>query len=118
MPFNSDQTKSILLDLLKVTKKDKIAVGYELVNVPDSAPAFLSPPDNANYAEIRVEFPGTTGIAARYLLLGDTTPPAAGDGIGLTDLDLFDVSSLENIINFRAIALAGNSGRIYVQYYK
>jgi hypothetical protein len=41
MPFNSDQTKSILLDLLKVTKKDKIAVGYELVNVPDSAPAFL-----------------------------------------------------------------------------
>jgi hypothetical protein len=51
-------------------------------------------------------------------LLGDTTPPASGDGIGLADLDIFDVSSLENLINFRIIATSGNTARLYVQYYK
>jgi hypothetical protein len=119
MPFNSDQTKSILLDLLKVTKKDKIAIGYELVSIDDVAPFSLTVPDNANYAEMRIEFgAGATGISARYLLLGDTTPPSSNDGIGLADLDIFDVSSLENLINFRIIATSGNTARLYVQYYK
>jgi len=116
MPFNSDQTKSILLDLLRVTKKDKIAIGYEMLAVDEFSTFSLSAiPDSANYAEIRVESPGTTVVAARYLLLGDVVPPAAGDGIGLIDLDLFDISSLENLVNFRIIATTGNSAKIYVQ---
>lgn len=119
MPFNSDQTKSILLELLKVTKKEKIAVGYELLDVNDAGTSLLSPPDNANYAEMRIEFgPGTTGIAARYLLLGDIVLPDDTNGIGLADLDIFDVSSLENLINFRIIATSGNSAKLRVQYYK
>ena len=118
MPFNSDQTKSILLDLLKFTKKEKIAIGYEPLAITDSAISLLSVPDDANYAEIRVEKAGSTGIIARYLLLGDVVAPADADGMGLSHLDLFDISSRENLQNFRVIATSGNSAILYIQYYK
>ena len=118
MPFNSDQTKSILLDLLKFTKKEKIAIGYESLSIDDAAPFSLSIPDDANYAEIRIESPSTTGIVARYLLLGDVFPPAASDGIGLSHLDLFDISSRENLQNFRIIADTSLFAKVYIQYYK
>ena len=119
MPFNSDQTKSILLDLLKFTKKEKIAIGYEFLAIDDAAPfSFSSIPNEANYAEIRIEKAGSTGIIARYLLLGDTMPPADADGMGLSHLDLFDISSRENLQNFRVIATSGNTAILYIQYYK
>ena len=118
MPFNSDQTKSILLDLLKFTKKEKIAIGYEVLAIDDVATFSLLIPDDANYAEIRIEKSGATGVIARYLLLGDVFPPSDGDGIGLSHLDLFDISSRENLQNFRVIATSGNTARLYIQYYK
>ena len=114
----SDQIKSLLRDLIKITAKERIVVGYEKLSVTGAnAQSLQSIPATATYMEIRIESATTTGIIARYKMLADTNPPTTTDGIGLTYLDLFDVNGMPNIVNFRIISVAGTH-TIHVQYYK
>jgi hypothetical protein len=114
----SDQSKSFLSELLKLNKRDKIAIGYEKLSVTGvSAQSLASIPADANYMEIRVESATTTGVIMRYNLLGNSNLPTTTDGMGLTYLDLFDVSGRNNIINFRVIAVS-STHTIHIQYFK
>ena len=118
MTINSDQEKSLLRELIKITNREKIALGYEKLTVTGgTAQSLASIPTNANYMEIRVESATTSGVIIRYNLLGTVSPPTTTDGMALTYLDLFDVVGRQNIINFRVIAVSG-SHTIHVQYFK
>ncbi len=102
--------------------KDLIASGYEKITVTGGTAQALDVVTSgkglgALYAEIRVESATTTGIIMRYLNLGDILLPTTTDGLALSYLDFFDISSGDNVAKFRVIAVSG-SHTLHVQYYK
>lgn len=115
---DSDSFTSILKELIKITKKERVAIGYEkLVVTGGTAQGLVSIPNDVNYMKIRVESATTTGIIVRYNLLGTSKAPTVTDGMALSYLDLFDVVGKPNIINFRVIAVSATH-TLHVQYFK
>ena len=117
MSIYADSSKQLLHELLRLTKKNHVAIGYQKLTVTGATAQSLTIPTNATYMEIRVESATTTGVIMRYNLLGTANPPTTTDGMALTYLDLFDISGAANLTNFRIIAVSG-SHTIHVQYYK
>lgn len=112
----ADNSKSLLAELIKITRYNLKAVGYESLTVAGTAVKLVSIPDNANYALITVESDLTTP-AIRYLELGDQALPTATDGIARSNSDAFDVQGKENLINFRVIQVGAGTHSVKVQYY-
>lgn len=112
----ADNSKSLLGELIKITRYNLKAVGYENLIVTSTAAKLISIPENANYALVTVESTLTTP-AIRYLELGDKTLPTSTDGIARSNADAFDVQGKENLINFRIIQIAAGTHSIKVQYY-
>jgi hypothetical protein len=94
-----------------------MAFGYQKLTVTGASAQALTVPTGALYAEIRVESATTSGIIMRYLMLNSTTPPTTTDGMGLSNLDFFDIPTGDNVANFRVIAVSG-SHTLHIQYYK
>lgn len=92
------------------------AIGYEKLTITSTAQSLQSVPSNAKYALIECESTAT-GIAIRYLELGDKTPPTATNGIGRSNLDAFDIADFANINNFRVILAQAGTTTLHIQYY-
>lgn len=116
MPIGADSSKQLLHELLILTKKNNIAVGYQKLTV-DGTVKSLTVPNDATYALIVVESSIATE-AIRYLELGATTPPSATDGIPRSDTNAFDVVGYQNLINFRVTQVAAGTHTLHIQYYK
>ena len=112
----ADNSKSLLAELIKITRYNLKAVGYESLTVAGSVVKLISIPENANYAIITVESDLTTP-AIRYLELGDQTVPSSTVGIARSNSDAFDVQGKENLVNFRAIQVGAGTHSVKVQYY-
>lgn len=116
MPIQGDSSKQLLHDLLRFTKKDHTALGYQKLTVAGTAVA-LTVPTFATYAVIYVESSIAT-VAVRYLELGDKIPPTAADGLGKFTTDVFDIIGYSNLTNFRAIQTGAGTHTLHIQYYK
>lgn len=111
-----DQTKSYVSKLVDLNYKTYTAIGYQKLTVNGTA-AGLTIPTDAKYAEIKLES-ADTGVAARYLLLGAITLPTSTDGIGLSSLDVIDITGSENLARFKIIRAQSGTTTLHVQYYK
>jgi len=116
MPFGSDQAKSLLRELLQITRYNLVACGYQKLTI-DGTVKSLTVPDGARYSLIVLQSSITTP-AIRYLELGDKTQPTATDGIPRSDLDALDVQGYQNLVNFRATQIAAGTHTLHIQYYK
>ena len=115
MGVYSDNSKQYLQELVRLAKTNLTAIGYEKLVVAGTAVA-LTVPATAKYAEIVLQSSITTP-AIRFLLLGAQTLPTSAEGIPRSDLDAFDIYGYNNLINFRAIQVAGGTHTLFVQYY-
>jgi len=113
--FAGDQSKSYLSELVSLAKNSFKAISYQKLTVTGTA-ASLTVPNDAKYAEIRLESSVTSGIVVRYLITGGT--PTSTDGMGLTHLELFDITDYQNIINFKAIQTGAGTHTLHITYYK
>ena len=112
----SDQSKSYLSELLKLSKYNLISNGYQKLTVAGTAVS-LTVPTNSRYALITVESTIATP-AIRYLELGDATLPTATDGMPRITADTFDIHGAQNLANFRAIQVGAGTHILHIQYYK
>lgn len=112
----ADQSKNYLQELIKLSKYNLQAIGYQKLTVNGTAAA-LTVPAIAKYAIMKLES-ADSGLAARYLELGDITLPTTTEGIALTSLDVFDVTGFVNLINFRIIRIQSGTSNLFIQYYK
>lgn len=110
-----NQSKSYLDQLLKQNLNNFKAFSYQKLTVTGTVVS-LTVPENAKYAEIRLESSITATIAARYLITGDI--PTATDGMALNNLDLFDISDYQNLVNFKIIQATAGTHTLHIQYYK
>ncbi len=114
----SDQNKNYTSELVKLSKKNLIAVAYENVEVDSTTGGIiLNPPIDVNYALLVLES-DVDGTAIRYLETGPKFPVTTVNGIPRSNLDVFDIQGYQNIINFRAIQAQAGTHNLQVQYYK
>lgn len=111
-----NQSKSYLSDLVRISRYNLLAVGYQQLTVAGTAVSLTVPAD-AKYALLTVESSISTP-AIRYLELGDKTLPTATIGMSRTTLDTFDITGTPNLVNFRAIQIAAGTHTLHIQYYK
>jgi len=115
----ADSGKLAIQELVKLTKKNLIACGYQKLTVDNTAGGVsLTVPADANYALIVLESTAI-GIAIRYLEVGPATyAVSTTDGIGRSNLDAFDSHGYQNLKNFRAIQAQSGTHTLHIQYYK
>lgn len=116
--IQADNGKSLLRELVGLTKRRIEAIGYQKLTVAGSVVS-LTIPTNARYAEITVESSLGVNVAAiRHLELGTVTPPTTTDGIVKCHLNTFTIESAENLAKFRAIQAAVGTHTLHIQYFK
>ncbi len=93
------------------------ACGYQKLTVTGASAQALTVPDGTRYAFLAVESVTTTGTIMRYLNLGATTLPTTTDGLPLEHGTKFDLSTSDDINNFRVIATS-LTHTLHVEYYK
>lgn len=114
-----DTTKSLVRELVQINRYNLLACGYEKLDVSTAgAKSLANIPANARYMEIRLESTVTSGVALRYLLLGDTTLPTSTNGMMISNYTLYDIVGTPNLINFRVILAQAGTHTLHVQYYK
>ena len=112
----SDQSKSYLSELVSLSKRNLVAIGYQQITITGSISSFTVPAD-AKYALCVLESTAT-GIAVRYLALGGLTLPTTTTGLPRSTGDSFDVQGAQNLTNFRAIQAQAGTHVLNVVYYK
>lgn len=118
MSTYSDEAKQYLQELLKVSKYDFIASGFEKLTITGTSIGFQTIPENSRYALVVVESTNTTTPAVRYLELNDKISPTATNGIPRSNLDAFDIQGYANIVNFRCIQTSAGTHSLSIQYYR
>jgi len=111
----SDISKEFLRILVQNAKNSFKAFAYEKLSIGAVASS-LTVPSGTKYAEIRLESSVTSSVPVRYLLTG--VAPTTTDGMALNNLDLFDITDYQNIINFKAIQTTAGTHTLHVTYYK
>ena len=112
----SDQSKSYLSELVSLSKRNLVAIGYQKITITGSVSSFTVPAD-AKYALCVLESTAT-GVAVRYLELGDLTLPTTTIGLPRSNGDSFDVQGAQNLTNFRATQAQAGTHSLNVVYYK
>jgi hypothetical protein len=112
----SDSGKSYLSELVSLSKRNLVAIGYEKITITTPASSFTVPAD-AKYALCVLESTAT-GIAVRYLELGGLTLPTTTTGLPRSNGDSFDIQGAQNLTNFRAIQAQAGTHVLNVVYYK
>jgi len=92
-----------------------IAFGYEALTI-DNTVKKLTIPDGAIYALTRLES-DATGIAVRLLESG-IVPVSTTVGIGLANLDPYDITNAQNLAGFQVTQAQGGTHVLHIQYYK
>lgn len=112
----SDQSKSYLSELLKLTKYKLVSNGYQKLTVAGTAVSLTIPADS-RYALMVVDSTIATP-AIRYLLQGDKTLPTATDGLQKLTAAEIEIEGYQNLINFRAIQVGAGTHVLHIQYFK
>ena len=110
-----DTRQSQLSDIRNLSAQannGKICIGYQTLDIDNTAVYRLTIPANTTLAEITLEVNTSstnTNVAARYTADG-TTPitgaaSASTHGIPIGDFDTIVLSNINNINNFRVIAV-------------
>jgi len=116
--MNGDQGKIYLYELLKLAKKDLVAIGYQNLTVDNTTGGVsLTVPVDARYALVVTES-SATGTAIRYLETGPIYPVTSSNGIPRANLEGFDIQGHQNLLNFRAIQAQSGTHNLQIQYYK
>jgi len=110
-----NQSKSYLSDILRSHKNGFKAFSYQKLTIDGTAKA-LTVPDGTKYAELRLESTVVASVPVRYLITGGT--PTSTDGMALNNLELFDITDYQNIINFKAIQTGAGTHTLHIQYYR
>lgn len=113
MSVSADQSKQYLQELIRLTRANLVACGYQKLSVAGTAVS-LTIPAEARYALIVVQSSIATP-AVRFLEYGT---PTTTDGIPLSDLDRIDVQGTQNLTNFKAIQVGAGTHTLHIQYYK
>ena len=114
----SDQNKTYTSKLVDLARKNLVAFDYQTLTVDATVGGVsLTVPAGANYALIEVESSISTP-AIRYKECGPTSAVTATSGIRRSNLDAFDVVGYQNLVNFRAIQVAGGVHQLNIQYYR
>jgi len=116
MGASVDNTKEYIKELLKINKKNLVALGYQKITV-DGTVKSLTIPTNATYALMVLDSSLATA-AIRYLELGAGSPPSSTDGLTRFNTDAWDVHGYQNLTNFRITQAAAGTHTLHVQYYK
>ncbi len=99
-------------------KRQLIPISYEKLII-DSSIKSLTVPEDAKYAEIKVESNTTSGAnPIRYLCLGNNTIPSITNGISLNNLDFFDILGHLSLNRFRVTQTMEGIHTLHIQYYK
>lgn len=118
MSNHSDQSKIYLSELVKLAKRNLIAIGYQNLTVDNTTGGVsLSVPLDAKYALVVVES-DATGTAIRYLETGPAFPVTSNNGIPRSNLEVFDLQGYQNMVNFRCIEAQSGTHNLQIQYYK
>jgi hypothetical protein len=112
----SDQSKSYLSELVSLSKRNLVAIGYQQITITGSVSSFTVPAD-AKYALCVLES-SATGVAVRYLELGGLTLPTTTIGLPRSNGDSFDVQGAQNLTNFRVTQAQAGTHSLNVVYYK
>jgi len=118
MPIRGDQSKSQLSELVRISKANLIAIGWQSLTVDATAGGVaLTVPTNARYALIVVESSIATP-AIRYLECGNAVETVTSSvGIPRSNLDALDIQGYQNLVNFRAIQVGAGTHTLSIQYY-
>lgn len=114
LPINFTQT---LTRLLQIASTGWRAIGHEIITFSDGNVKSLTVPDNARYALMVLEEAGGSGTSKLIRFWEDGSNPTTTEGIVRGDLDAWDIVSLSNLKDFKAIRLTAASHKLFVQYY-
>lgn len=106
--------KILLQELVNLTKRSYIAIGYQKLTV-DGTVKTLTLPTDALYADIQLESSIATP-AIRYKIDGGVV--SATDGMFLLTGSQIDVSSRENLIHFQTTQVGAGTHTLHITYYK
>lgn len=107
--------KFLLQELVNLTRRSYLAIGYEKLTVDGTVKALASIPTDAVYADIQLESSIATP-AIRYKIDGSTV--SATDGMFLLTGSQIDISSRENINRFRTTQVGAGTHTLHITYYK
>lgn len=110
-----DQSKSYLSRILRNAENSPVAIGYEAITV-DGTVKSLTPTAGSTYALMKLES-SATGIAVRVLEF-KSTAVSTTVGLGLSNLDPYDVTNAQNMSGFQVTQAQGGTHVLHVQYYK
>lgn len=127
IPNTTEELLSNIVKVLSLEIRGKICIGYQAIQISNSAPSVLTVPAGAISAEITLEIP-TTATAkitgARYTLHG--VNPEAGEiaastdkiGIPIGDGDTIELRGGDNMSSFRVINMDSSVRQLKVIYFK
>lgn len=120
--FENDGQLNATNSLLRGILRGGQCVGYEDIDVDETAVVTLTKPASASYALIALQADITSGNADRVIHFREDginpTTGAAGVGMPLGDNGSYSIKTTQNINNFKAIGIeAGKAHKIRVQYY-
>jgi hypothetical protein len=110
-----NQSKSYQSRSLRAALNTPAAIGYETITV-DGTIKSLTPTAGATHAFIKLES-SATGIAVRILEFKSTAVTTTV-GIGLSNLDTYNITNAQNITGFQVTQAQGGTHKLHVQYYK
>ena len=94
------------------------AIGHQTLTISTGNVYALTVPDGANYALMLLEEVGATGTRKVIRFWEDGSLPTTTVGIPRGDMDAWDVSTRQNLENFKIIRVTAASHVLQVQYYQ
>lgn len=105
------------LKFLKEGVKGKIFLGYELVSVTNAAVFRLSPPANAQSAELTIEDGGAADATLCVRYKYDSVAPTPSTGAFLGKGDTMEIMGQGNIAAIKLISVDAVTNKVHVNYF-
>lgn len=110
-----DNELNILNQIKQLLQDNAVAIGKEELSLSAISKPLASVPDNAKSALIQVESDNTTAIVMRFW--EDGSAPTSSSGMFRMHGDYLEITTTQNLKNFRAYGVAGTT-KLSVTYYK
>lgn len=93
------------------------AISHQQITFSTAGVYSLTVPSQARYALCVIEEVDASGSSKIIRYWSDGSNPTTTEGIPRGDMDAFDIEGYPNLLNFRAIKIAGGNHILTVQYY-
>lgn len=107
-------TTDLLRKIGQLLEDNSVAIGHQTISLGASASS-LTIPDGAKSALIQIESDNTTAPVMRFW--EDGTLPTTTVGMFRLNGDFLEVTTAQNLVNFRAINVTGTT-KLQITYYK